>query len=96
MTNLQSQLESSLRSFNSSTAAEALRQALNTYVLEDVFTNLIEPILIKIGEEWHSGQISVAEEHFATEFFQEQLLSILIGRCQTFQIRYNPGGLHAW
>jgi DNA-binding transcriptional MerR regulator len=85
MSNLQSQLESNLRSFNSSTAAEALRQALNTYVLEDVFTNLIEPILVKIGEEWHSGQISVAEEHFATEFFQEQLLSILSGAVKPFR-----------
>jgi MerR family transcriptional regulator, light-induced transcriptional regulator len=85
MTNLQSQLESSLRSFNSSTAAEALHQALNTYVLEDVFSNLIEPILIKVGEEWHRGEISVAEEHFATEFFQEQLLSILSGTVKPFR-----------
>ncbi len=85
MTNLQSQLESNLKSFNSSTAAEVLRQALNTYVLEDVFTNLIEPILVKIGEEWHNGQITIAEEHFATEFFQEQLLSILSSAVKPFR-----------
>jgi DNA-binding transcriptional MerR regulator len=77
LSSLQSQVATSLKQLNSQRASQAYRQALNTYPVEEIFSGLIEPIMIRIGEDWQKGQIPVAEEHFASEFFQEHLLSML-------------------
>ena len=34
--------------------------------VEDVCLGLIQPVLNEIGRRWHSGEASVAQEHFAT------------------------------
>lgn len=82
---LRARIVSSLKQYNTQGAAEALRQALNLYGLDEVFSDVIESILVQVGEEWHKGQISVSEEHFITEFFQEQLLGMLAGSVKPFR-----------
>ncbi len=32
----------------------------------DVYTDLIGPALVSVGEKWHAGKLSIAEEHLAT------------------------------
>lgn len=86
MISLQQQVSVHLKQFNFSAAADVLHQAYNAYSLEDVFSNLIEPVLIRIGQEWHEGTLIIAEEHFVTGFFQEQLLSLLSGTVKPFRI----------
>lgn len=86
MNGLQQQISMHLKQFNAAAAADVLRQAFNTYSVEDVFSNLIEPVLIRMGEEWHNGTLTIAEEHFVTEFFQEQLFSLLTGTVKPFRI----------
>ena len=85
MSSLQSQLAASLKQFNSQNASHTFRQALNSYSVEEVFSDLIEPIMIQIGEDWQNGHIPVAEEHFASEFFQEHLLSMLTATVTPFR-----------
>jgi methanogenic corrinoid protein MtbC1 len=99
MNNLQSGVFSYLRQYNSQAAAETFRQALNLFGIDEVFSSLIEPIMIQVGDEWHKGQISVSEEHFITEFFQEQLLSMLSATVKPFRVGTivagcMPGELH--
>ena len=85
MDSLRSRVISSLKQYNTQGAADALRQALNLYGLDEVFSDVIESILVQIGEEWHKGQISVSEEHFITEFFQEHLLGMLTSSVKPFR-----------
>jgi MerR family transcriptional regulator, light-induced transcriptional regulator len=99
MTNLQSKVFSSLKQYNTQSSADALRQALNIFSVEEVFADLIEPILVQVGDEWHKGQLSISEEHFITEFFQEQLLSMLSVTVKPFRVGTiiagcMPGELH--
>lgn len=99
MANLQAKVFSGLKQYNTQSAADALRQALNLFGVDAVFSDLIEPILVQIGDEWHKGQMSVSDEHFITEFFQEQLLSMLSVTVKPFRIGTivagcMPGELH--
>lgn len=75
--NIRQTLITSLRSMNENRAAETLRQALALYPLEQVFSQAIKPVLIEIGDMWQQNELPVAIEHFASGFFQKQLLSLL-------------------
>lgn len=75
--NIRITVSSALRALNERSASEAMRQAFTLYPVEQVFHQLIRPTMVEIGEMWHRQEIPVAVEHFASHFFQEQLLSLL-------------------
>ena len=43
------------------------RAALLQGSAKQVFDHIFAPVLTKIGEEWHDGMLSIAQEHLATE-----------------------------
>ena len=63
--------------FDESAATEILRRAFSLYAVDQVLLNIIKPIQIEVGEKWHSGEIPVAVEHFSTQFFLQQLMSMI-------------------
>lgn len=36
------------------------------------------PLMREIGDKWHRGEVSVAQEHFATNFCREKLITMLV------------------
>ena len=58
-------------------AAEILRRAFSLYAVDQVLVDIIKPIQIEIGEQWHSGEIPVAVEHFSTQFFLQHMMSMI-------------------
>lgn len=50
-----------------------------------VFSDILTPCLVEIGEAWYRGEIKVATEHFASTFIRGKLLGIM----QTFPTRRN-------
>lgn len=74
---LNSQLLDALIDFDEKRAEKVLGESFALYPLDDVFFNLIQPTMIEVGEQWHQGKISVAIEHFATQFMRRKLSSIL-------------------
>lgn len=36
------------------------------------------PLMREIGNKWHRGEVSVAQEHFATNFCREKLITMLV------------------
>ena len=46
------------------------------YDYEEVFHNILVKVLYKVGDEWENGVISVAQEHFSSQF--------IINRCTQF------------
>jgi methanogenic corrinoid protein MtbC1 len=66
--------------FDSSALERAISQALAAHPLELVCLEVVQPALVELGERWHRGEISPAEEHFATALVRrrlEQLSAIL-------------------
>jgi MerR family transcriptional regulator, light-induced transcriptional regulator len=58
-------------------ADAVLSQALSMLSVEDVCVELIQPAMNEIGGRWHAGDVSVAQEHFATGLVRARLSSLL-------------------
>ncbi len=58
--------------------AEALfRRALRLWGPEGAIRHLLLPVLGRVGEGWHRGEVSVAEEHLASTFLRARLQELL-------------------
>lgn len=75
--NISSQLFNAITKFNDTAAHETLRRAFSVYSVDQVLTKVIKPTLVEIGEAWHQGKLSIAIEHYATQFFMQHLMSML-------------------
>ena len=51
------------------------RLALTSF--EDRITEVYTPILVRVGDLWESGQLTVAQEHFTTTYCRTRLTSML-------------------
>ncbi len=60
------------------TGASAILRDLNSASYLELLDEIYFPMLFKVGEGWHSGEYSVAQEHFVSAFCREELLKILI------------------
>lgn len=75
--NISGQLFTSVTTFNESAAHETLRRAFSVYSVDQVLRQVVTPTLVEIGEAWHQGKLSIAIEHYATQFFLQHLMSML-------------------
>ena len=74
---LSEQFYKSLISFRDETASDVLRRAFSLYSVDQVLNQVVEPAMVQIGESWHKGEITIAVEHFATQFCIQHLMSML-------------------
>ncbi len=58
-------------------ADRVLGEAHALHPLETVLGEVIAPTLVEIGDRWHDGRITTANEHFASSYLQGRLLSLL-------------------
>lgn len=70
-------LYEALTHFNEEAATEILRRASALYAIDQVLAEVVQPMLVEIGEAWHRGELPVAVEHFATQFCLQHLMSLL-------------------
>lgn len=61
---------------NSVKANETLDLAFSLYSYNYVFHRILAPLLYRIGQEWEKGQITVAQEHFASEIITQRFHQI--------------------
>jgi methanogenic corrinoid protein MtbC1 len=88
-----------LINFDSTQADQILSEAFSIYPFEQVLLDLVQPAMIDIGERWHRGEITVAVEHFATQFVRRKLAGLLsifegIAHPVTVVVGCAPGELH--
>ena len=76
MENLKDNVSQSILRLNEKAAADTLRQAFSVYPVDQVFAELVEPVMVEIGEAWLKKDLPVGVEHFATHFFLEQLIGM--------------------
>ncbi|HEX8598364.1 MAG TPA: B12-binding domain-containing protein [Chloroflexia bacterium] len=96
---LRAELIDALRSVDETRAGELLTEALSLYSVEDVCIQVIQPVLVRVGELWLTGEVSVAVEHFASSFMRARLENLFNQSPHTMYGRFAlvacaPGELH--
>ncbi len=71
------QLYQALLRFDEPAAAEIIRRAFTLYSLDQVLIEVIQPVLVEMGEAWHRGELPIAVEHFATQYCMQHMMSML-------------------
>jgi DNA-binding transcriptional MerR regulator len=69
-------LKAALLAFDRARADEAYHR-ISSYALRRVIDDALLPVLREVGDAWHAGEVSIAQEHFATTFIREQLITML-------------------
>jgi MerR family transcriptional regulator, light-induced transcriptional regulator len=73
------ELAGTLGVFDETSADRTLQQLLGAYSVTAVLRDVILPYLHEIGERWEQNTISVAQEHFASQFLQARLHALSRG-----------------
>jgi MerR family transcriptional regulator, light-induced transcriptional regulator len=62
-----------LLSFDNRGAEAVLRAAEEGYSEDEVLSSLIPAVMREIGDRWHRGEVTIAAEHFASQFLVRYL-----------------------
>ncbi|HEY3923340.1 MAG TPA: B12-binding domain-containing protein [Acidothermaceae bacterium] len=73
---LRTQLSEALRRYDGSRAQELLDTVLAEFSLNAVLRDVVLRCLSDIGDAWARGDMTVAEEHFASQLIRERLLAL--------------------
>ncbi len=69
-------LGAALERFDETDANAILDDALARFTVDAVASLVVLPVMHEIGDRWESGEISVAQEHFATGVLRGRMLSL--------------------
>ena len=69
-------LSAALDRFDEADANAILDDAIARFTVDAVVSRVLLPVLNAIGTRWESGEVSVAEEHFATALLRGRMLSL--------------------
>jgi DNA-binding transcriptional MerR regulator/methylmalonyl-CoA mutase cobalamin-binding subunit len=72
-------LRQRLETFDDAGTHAVLDELLATFALETVLRDVILPYLVDLGERWRTGEVSVGQEHFASNLLRARLLSLARG-----------------
>ena len=86
---LRDDLGQALRNLDAERADVVMAEAFTLFSVEDVCLHMLQPLLVDVGDRWHAGELSVAEEHYATSFVRARLFGLL----QAYQGQHNPAPL---
>jgi MerR family transcriptional regulator, light-induced transcriptional regulator len=72
-------LTASLDRLDEQAAGAALDRLFSAYTVETVLQEVVIPYLHRLGERWEAGEVSVAQEHFASNLLRGRLLGLAQG-----------------
>ena len=72
-------LEEALASYDEQSAHGVLDRSLATFSTEAVLVDIVMPVLHSLGERWAAGQLTIAQEHFASSVLRGRLLGVARG-----------------
>lgn len=78
-TGAEPELLAALLAFDETAAHAALDRLLAEYSRETVLVEHVLPVLRDLGESWAGGQVTVAQEHFASGLLRGRLLGLARG-----------------
>ncbi|WP_027891332.1 MerR family transcriptional regulator [Calidithermus chliarophilus] len=71
------ELENALLQADLEAAERALSESFRLHPLEEVVMEVISPVLGRIGDGWHLGRVSTAQEHLASTYLRGRLQELL-------------------
>jgi DNA-binding transcriptional MerR regulator len=80
-------LADALDRFDGVSAHRALDDLLAAFSVETVLRDAVLPYLRELGERWERGEVSIAQEHFASNLIRGRLL----GLAREWDARAGPG-----
>ena len=72
-------LDASLSGFDEARAHAVLDELLSTATLDSILSDVLIPFLRELGKRWERGEITVAQEHFASSVLRGRLLGLARG-----------------
>jgi methanogenic corrinoid protein MtbC1 len=81
----------SIKNLQETAAFGVINQTLEKYPLDRLFTGVLQPAMVEIGEAWHRKEIPIAVEHFGTQI----VLQFLMGRLTAAAHPTRPGSMVA-
>jgi MerR family transcriptional regulator, light-induced transcriptional regulator len=95
---LRADLYETLIDFDETTADEVLSAAYALHPVEAVCVSVMQAVLTQLGHAWATGKITVAHEHFASNYLRRKLLALIDAgpstRPGTIAIGAAPADLH--
>jgi MerR family transcriptional regulator, light-induced transcriptional regulator len=79
VTAAQKDIREALARFDETSAQRTLERLFTAFTPTTVTRDVLLPYMHELGEQWSAGTVSIAEEHFATNFFQGRLLALARG-----------------
>ncbi len=76
---LAGELRAALDRFDAERAHDALDRLFATVSVEVAITEVVVPLLHELGERWEAGDVSIGQEHFASNLLRGRLLAIARG-----------------
>ena len=73
------ELRAALERFDDAAAHLALDSLLSGFTFETVGRDVVLPLLRETGDRWHRGELTVAQEHFASSLLRARLLGLARG-----------------
>jgi methanogenic corrinoid protein MtbC1 len=75
----QEEMREALVRFDETSAQRTLERLFAAFTPTTVTRDVLLPYMHDLGEQWDAGRVSIAQEHFATNFFQARLLALARG-----------------
>lgn len=75
----QREIREALARFDETNAQRVFERLFVAFTPTTVTRDVLLPYMRDLGEQWDVGSVSVAQEHFATNFFQARLLALARG-----------------
>ena len=75
----QEEIRRALARFDETSAQRTLERLFVAFTPTTVTRDVLLPYMHELGEQWNAGRITIAQEHFATNFFQARLLALARG-----------------
>ncbi|HET9243847.1 MAG TPA: B12-binding domain-containing protein [Gaiella sp.] len=76
---LRNELQAALDRLDEPGAHAALDRLLTALTIETVLRDILLPYLRELGERWERGEVSIAQEHFASNVLRGRLLGLARG-----------------
>lgn len=73
------ELQRALERYDEQTANAILDRSLSNFSTETVLGEVVVPVLRAVGERWAAGELTIAQEHFATNLVRGRLLGLARG-----------------
>jgi MerR family transcriptional regulator, light-induced transcriptional regulator len=76
LASISSRLLAALERFDEVGAHRSFDEAIAGFSTEALVSTVVLPVMAEIGDRWQSGEVGIAEEHFATNIVRGRLLGL--------------------